>query len=163
MIILILFFIFWMKMTDDKQKIKISNTTKDRVAACKAYIESKIIWLSWYLKKNIRSKSRRRGKRRKPGNSYSSICRNWISQLKRRRSSKRKFSRRRQNTWERSISLYILTDQTIEDECSWIWTNSNYWKRCIRRGESMSGERRRRDCGCKENEKSRNDQQKLTC
>jgi hypothetical protein len=29
--------------SDEKEKIKISNMTKDRVAACKAYIESKII------------------------------------------------------------------------------------------------------------------------
>lgn len=29
--------------TEDKQKIKISNATKDRVAACKAYIESKVL------------------------------------------------------------------------------------------------------------------------
>ncbi len=28
--------------TDDKTKIKISNATKDRVAACKAYIESRL-------------------------------------------------------------------------------------------------------------------------
>ena len=29
--------------TEDKQKIKISNATKDRVAACKAYIESNFL------------------------------------------------------------------------------------------------------------------------
>ncbi len=39
------------KKVDDKssQKIKISNTTKDRVAACKAYIESTLSYKK-YLK-----------------------------------------------------------------------------------------------------------------
>ncbi len=61
--------------TDDKSKLKISNATKDRVAACKAYVESndKICFI---FKRNIRNLLRKIKKKKSPGNNYFATCRN---------------------------------------------------------------------------------------